>query len=220
MRPWWQRWFGWFVRPEAAMDHRDQIKALVEMSEFLNHPNCERFLHLLERGVRALEGIDRSVQLIAEVMNNPDVPTGMLVRPNPSHPLTEESTMATGKLRLKVQQGLKATRKVKHNEPVGEFTVTNDPNNPNAYICYATNAAGDVLDVSATSTIATKDDASGVATSAVTGPSTFTVQGNKQGSAVVTITMTANDGSWGPFVGDCGFTVTAGGPTGFTVQPS
>jgi hypothetical protein len=125
-----------------------------------------------------------------------------------------------GKLRLKFKQGLKPTRKAKTGEPVGEFTITNDPNNPSGYICYATNAAGDVLDVSATATIATQDDASGTVTSTVTGAVTFTVQGNKQGQGTVTITMTANDGSFGPFSGDCGFTVNPGGPTGFTVQPS
>lgn len=124
-----------------------------------------------------------------------------------------------GKLRLRVKQGLQVTREVKAGEPVGDFTVTNDPNTPNGYICYATNAAGDVLDVSTTATIVTVDDGSGVATSAVTGPVNFTVQGNKQGMAVVTITMKANDGSFGPFVGECNFTINPGGPTGFTVQP-
>jgi hypothetical protein len=49
---------------------------------------------------------------------------------------------------------------------------------------------------------------------------TFTVQGNKQGTAVVTITMKANDGSFGPFTGTCDFTVKPGGPTGFTVEPA
>jgi len=125
-----------------------------------------------------------------------------------------------GKLRLKVKQGLKATRAMKPKEPVGEFTITNDPNTPNGYICYATNAAGDILDVSATATIATTDDSSGAITSTVTGATTFTVQGNKQGTGTVSITMTANDGSFGPFTGECGFTVAAGGPTGFTVKPA
>ena len=126
----------------------------------------------------------------------------------------------TGKLRLKIKQGLKATRKAKAGEPVGEFTITNDPNKPNGFVCYATNAAGDVLDVSATATIQTSDDGTGVATTTTTGAVTFEVQGNKQGSATVTVTMSANDGSFGPFVGECGFTVNPGGPTGFTVSPS
>jgi hypothetical protein len=127
----------------------------------------------------------------------------------------------TGKLRSKFKQGVRPGRLMKKGEKdVGDFTITNDPNNPSGYVCYATNAAGETLDVSATATIATSDDGSGVATSSVTGATTFAVQGNKAGSAVVTITMTANDGSFGPFTGDCNFTVVSGGPTGFTVQPS
>jgi hypothetical protein len=125
-----------------------------------------------------------------------------------------------GKLRLRVKQGLKPKRKAMAGDPVNEFTITNDPNTPNGYICYATNAAGDILDVSATATIATADDPSGNVTSTVTGATTFTVQGNKQGAATVTVTMTANDGSFGPFTGDVGFTVNPGGPTGLTVQPA
>jgi hypothetical protein len=125
-----------------------------------------------------------------------------------------------GKIRLKFQENLKATRKPKAGEPVGDFTITNDPNTPNGFICYATNAAGDILDVSATATIKVQDDGTGVCTSTVTGAVTFTVQGNKQGTATVTITMTANDGSFGPFVGEAGFTVAPGGPTGFTVKPA
>jgi hypothetical protein len=121
---------------------------------------------------------------------------------------------------LKFVKGLKASRKPRAGEPVGEFTITNDPNTPNGYICYATNAAGDVLDVSATATIQVQDDGTGVVTATATGAVTFTVQGNKQGSATVTITMKANDGSFGPFVGEASFTVTPGGPTGFTCQPT
>jgi hypothetical protein len=58
------------------------------MAEMMSQVNPElfgRLLALLERGVVALEGLDKSVKLIQEVLNNPadDVPVGMTVKPSP-----------------------------------------------------------------------------------------------------------------------------------------
>src|SRR5215471_2435024 len=94
----------------------------------------------LERCAAALESIDASLKTFV-----PDTtPVGMIVQPQ-----GEAMTTVGAKLRLRFKQGLKASRVATPKEPLNEFTITNDPNNPMGYICYATNAAGDVLDVSA-----------------------------------------------------------------------
>jgi len=70
------------------MDSRDEIKAVCQIRDVLAAVDPQflsRFLSLLERGVVALESLDKSVKLIQEVVNNPqdDVPVGMTVKPNP-----------------------------------------------------------------------------------------------------------------------------------------
>ena len=118
-----------------------------------------------------------------------------------------------------------AAKKYKAGDPApAHFVITDDPGLPGTYKVMGTNAAGDLLDISAVSTIAATDDASGCTQSTVVGTSNFTVQGKKatppDTPALVTIVATWTDGSIGPFTGTASFTVTPGGVTGFTVVPA
>jgi hypothetical protein len=113
-------------------------------------------------------------------------------------------------------------KKATAGDPIASFALSNDPNKPgdNNYVVNGTNARGEVVDVSAIATIAITDDPNGGSTSSVTGPNTFSEQGNVAGPATSTITMTFASGTPAPIPGDVLWTVSQGGVTGFTVTPA
>lgn len=139
---------------------------------------------------------------------------------NPITGIEVERKATMAKLTANFKKSAKPARAFKAGDPVGTFTITDDPNKPGNFVVHATNLAGDILDVSAVATIGVTADASGNATFQTTGAVSFAAQGVKQGQATATITLTWTDGSVGPFTGDVLFNVNPGGPTGLVVTPA
>lgn len=168
-------------------------------------------IHKIATGVQS---IAQSLETIVKIFNTV---TGFAVEPKNQR----SATMA--KFTCKAKKGQKAARKFKAGDvinPNNPFAITDDPNNPGHWKVLLTNAAGELIDGSAIATFAGVADASGNLTETDEPPMGFATQGNHAGPATVSGTVTANDGSFGPFTGDIAFDVQPGGPTGFVVMPA
>jgi hypothetical protein len=140
--------------------------------------------------------------------------------------ITQKETEMTTALKATYQatvagsRAVAAPKKFAKGATLASFTITDVPGSPGNYLVNGTNAAGDLIDISAVATTAETSSDTTVATVASTGAATFAVQGIKVGTVTVTVTANWNDGSIGPFTAPVTFTVTAGGVTGLVVTPS